>query len=158
MPVAGGFIEADVIRWKEPVFKNRRRGRPARLGDRLVTAEVLPDGDRDGWVHLLVRRAEVVSAHPGWNLSDVLLPATGTETKRQRRTIIRGNPERMAWTDEGARAAVVASQFLGDQKPALPVFGETGESYPLQSSFNPVSCTNKKSPGKPRPQPPGPGD
>ena len=25
IPVGDGFIEADVIRWKEPVFKNFRR-------------------------------------------------------------------------------------------------------------------------------------
>ena len=73
--VGDGFIAADVIRWKEPVFKNRRSGRPDRVGERLVIAEVLRAGDRDGWVSVLVRGSEVVSARIGWNVSDVLLPA-----------------------------------------------------------------------------------
>ena len=89
LPAGDGFIAADVIRWKEPVFMNRRRRRPARLGERLVIAEVLGESDRHGWVHLLVRSSEVVSARIGWNVSDVLLPATGKETKRKLWTIVR---------------------------------------------------------------------
>jgi hypothetical protein len=133
LPVGDGFIAADVIRWKEPVFRNQRRGRPARLGERLVIAEVLCEGGKseaaggggDGWVHLLVRSSEVVAARIGWNVSDVLLPTTGKETKRKLWTIVRGNPERLTWSDESARA-VVASRFLGNRNPALPVSGDTG--------------------------------
>lgn len=156
MPVGDGFIEADVIRWKEPVFKNRRRGRPARLGERLVTAEVLRDDGGSGWVDLLVRHSEVVSAHPGWNLSDVLLPPTGTETKRRRRTILRGDPERLVWSDESARAAVIGSYLAGDRAPALPVTAEPAGNDSLRSCFNPVSLRNEPRWVEPGPKPPGP--
>src|SRR5208282_1435355 len=126
MPVGDGFIEADVIRWKEPVFRNRRYGKPARLGDRLVTAEVLRDDGGSGWVDLLVRRSEAVSAHPGWNLSDVPLPEKDRETKRRRSTIIRGEPERLTWSDESARA-IVASRYLGKLKSAPRVSAVLGD-------------------------------
>ena len=123
IPVGDGFIQADVIRWQEPVFKNRRSGRAVRVGDRLVFAEVLHESAADGWVYLMVRCSEVVSAKIGWSLSDVLLPAIGKETKRQLGTILRGNPERLAWSDESARA-IVASPFIGNRDPALPVSGD----------------------------------
>lgn len=147
--VGDEFIEADVIRWKEPVFKNRRRGQPARVGDRQVTAEVLREAGRDGWVYLLVRHSEVVSARTSWQLSDVLLPATGTETRRRLPTILRGDPERLAWSDESARA-IVASQFLGNPNPVPPVApDDTDETYSLRSSFNAASRLNEIRPPKP---------
>lgn len=139
IPVGDGFIEADVIRWKETVFKNWRRGQPARVGDRLVAAEVLREADEDGWVYLLVRHSEVLSVKTSWQLSDVLLPATGTETRRRLRTIVRGNPERLAWSDESARAIIVAGQSLGNPNPAPPVATDTDENCSLRSSFNAVS-------------------
>jgi hypothetical protein len=148
IPVGDGFIEADVIRWKEPVFKNRWRGQPALVGDRLVTAEVLREADQDGWVYLLVRHSEVVSVRTSWQLSDVQLPATGKETQRRLRTILRGNPERLAWSDESARA-IVASQFLGNPNPAPPVATDTDEHYSLRSAFNAVSRLNEIRPAKP---------
>jgi hypothetical protein len=146
--VGDGFIAADVIRWKEPVFKNRRGGRPDRVGERLVIAEVLRAGDRDGWVSVLVRGSEVVSARIGWNVSDVLLPASGKETKRKLATIVRGNPERLTWSDESARA-IVASRFLGPENPVPPASCDTGGNYAVRPSRNPVSRMRKERPGKP---------
>jgi len=108
VPIGGGFIAADVIRWKEGVYKPRRskRGKPFRLGDRLVTAEVLQEPDQKGWVRLLVRKCETLL-----ELTTRRLPVyqNGAEIKRARKTIMRGNPERLLWSDESARA-VVASE------------------------------------------------
>jgi hypothetical protein len=157
IPVGDGFIEADVIRWKEPVFKNRRRGQPVRVGDRLVTAEVLREADKDGWVYLLVRHSEVLSVKTSWQLSDVLLPATGKETRRRLRTIVRGNPERLAWSDESARA-IVAGQFLGNPNPAPPVSTDPDEHHSLRSAFNSVSRMNEIRLPKPGWHMPGLGD
>jgi hypothetical protein len=155
IPVGDGFIEADVIRWKEPVFKDRWYGQPVLVGDRQVTAEVLREADEHGWVYLLVRHSEVVSVRTSWQLSDVLLPATGTETRRRLRTILRGNPERLAWSDESARAIVV-SEFLGNPNPAPPVVPDTADNYSLRSVFNAVSRLNEIRPAKPGWHMPGP--
>ena len=155
VPVGDGFIEADVIRWKEPVFRNRRYGQPARVGDRLVTAEVLSDGGRDGWVDLLVRGGEAVSASLGWNLSDVWLPATGSETRRRRRTLLKGNPERLAWSDESARD-IVASEVRIGRNPAPSVPADQDENNELQSAFNAVAPMPKRHNRGPRWEPPSP--
>lgn len=120
MPIGDGFIEADVIRWTEPVYRDGMSGKSVPVGERLVIAEVL-DADRDGWTHLLVRASEALSPRSGWSVSDVTLPAKDSETKRQRRTIARGHPERLAWSDESARA-LVASRFLNgrDETEHIP--------------------------------------
>lgn len=109
----GGFIKADVIRWKEWVYKSRRsrRKRSKRLGERLVSAEVLSEPDKKGWVQLLVRQCEIISElaiKRPWPIP------SGTEIRRAEKTILRGNPERLLWSDETARD-IVASRFLGNR-------------------------------------------
>ena len=110
IPCGGGFMEADVIRWKEAVWEKRsrrRHGRAVNAGERMVVAEVI--SDKDGWVELLVRGCTIVSEKPGWLLKP--LP-TKLATRRRRQTIERGNPERLLWSDESARAGL-NSMFLG---------------------------------------------
>lgn len=148
IPVGDGFIEADVIRWTEPVFKNRRRGKPAKVGYRRVSAEVLRAPDREGWVYLLVRLSEAVSAHPGWNLADVVPAPKDQETRRRLGTIVRGGAERLTWSDESVRA-IVAGEVLGNPNPAPSVPLGTDEDDCLRSAFNPVSRMNKTRPRKP---------
>ena len=83
IPCNGGFIEADVVRWKEAVWEKRGRSRKARLanvGERVVTGEIVRDAG-DGWVLVLVRRCEVVSEKPGRRI--VPLPK-GHELRRKR--------------------------------------------------------------------------
>ncbi len=108
VPCGSGFIEADVIRWKEAVWEKRQRlrGRAVNAGDRMVVAEVIRDAD--GWVELLVRECSIVSEKPGWLLKP--LPKN-VEARRRRRTIERGNPERLLWSDESVRAGL-KSKFL----------------------------------------------
>lgn len=114
--VGGGFIQADVIRWKEGVFERRgprRGGRAVLAGDRVMTAEVLKEADRDGWVYFKVVRCDLgvsrIHRRP-------LVPVkVGTEIKRAYRTIMNGKPERLLWSDENARA-MLASKFLGNKE------------------------------------------
>jgi hypothetical protein len=105
-----GFMEADVIRWKEAAWEKRSRRRNARAvnaGERMVIAEVI--SDQNGWVDLLVRGCTIVGEKPGW----LLKPFVENLSIRRRRGIIeRGNPERLLWSDESARAAL-NSRFLG---------------------------------------------
>jgi hypothetical protein len=106
----GGFIAADVIRWKETIYGARRSSgaKALRVGERLVTAEVLNGPDRKGWVQLLVRKCEILTQFAV--RKPYPLP-TQTEIKRAAKTIKRGKPERLLWSDESARA-VVASKLL----------------------------------------------
>jgi hypothetical protein len=110
----GMVIEADVIRWKEGIYERKgpRQGRVVRIGDRLVTAEVLGEADEEGWFYLLIKSSEIVK------LKDEKKPhmwmlKKESETKRKSSTLQCGNLEWMLWSEESARD-VIASQFIGN--------------------------------------------
>lgn len=100
-----GFIEADVIRWTEGIYAKRRRknAKSQRIGERQVTAEVIEATD-DGWLKLLVRACVITKD----DYAGTRLPPlnTGEQIKRARKTIERGKPERLLWSDESARSSV----------------------------------------------------
>lgn len=104
---AKDFIVADVIRWTEAVFLDRRRGKALRIGERQVAAEVLERGE-DGWVRLLVRTCAITKADVTGTTVQVL--KSGTVIKRAVKTVLRGKVERLLWDDESARTAVLKSE------------------------------------------------
>lgn len=101
-----GFIQADVIRWTEGIYEKRRRkhAKSPRIGERQVTAEVLEVED-DEWLKLLVRQCVIIKDdHAGSRLPPLKI---GEQIKRARKTVERGKPERMLWSDEDARKLVL---------------------------------------------------
>jgi hypothetical protein len=110
------FTTGDVLRWKEPdwFLKGRRKKEFFKKGERRVTAEVAST-DKKGYVHLVVRKCEVVSDH---SFRGVKVLKAGERIMRKRATLKKHKAERMTWagTDgEGARTAVtgvVVSRFL----------------------------------------------
>lgn len=122
------FIEADVIRWTEGVWEQRRsrRGKAVKIGERRVIAEVLREPDGDGWVRLLVRGCETVSEKPQRRPKHLLLQK-GVEIKRKLTTLARGKPERLPWSDETVRS-VLASKFLGNRESVSPSSKDTSKT------------------------------
>lgn len=112
---SSGFIQADVIRWREGIWRKprKKRGRSTHVGDRVVIAEVIRD---DGeWVDLLVRDCAVVIDRLGNGTA--LLPKS-TEIRRKRHTVVKGKPERLLWSDETVRALLVSRRLGADNPPA----------------------------------------
>lgn len=108
------FIIADVIRWREPVWKPQARAskkKPVIIGQRCITGQILRI-DRNGWVHIKVVACTAEPA-PHWPrpLPPPLKP--GEIIRRQHRKIGQGKTVRLPWSDETARAAVVGSRFVG---------------------------------------------
>lgn len=97
-------IVADVIRWKEPIWAppSRKRAKPDRIGEQLITAETIALGD---YLQLHVRAAEQLSLKDGYE-TKVVKVKPGDNIKRKKSTIERGDCQRLLWSDEGARAAV----------------------------------------------------
>lgn len=113
IPCGEGFIEADVIRWREGIWERRgpKQGRAIKVGDREVIAEVLSGPDEEGWVMLLVRNCTLL---PG---KDKYLPRTGQlaageEIRRKDTTILRAKVDRLHWSEEGVRARLIGSRFM----------------------------------------------
>lgn len=117
---AQDFIAADVIRWKEGVFHNRRKGKALRIGERQVAAEVLQRGE-DGWVKLLVRVCTITKDEAAGKTVQAL--KAGEQIRRAARTLLRGKVERLLWDDESARNAVLAS------KPVRSGFFQAEDEY-----------------------------
>ncbi len=61
--------------------------------------------DQGGWLDLLVRSCTVVEEKPGHK---ILPSPVGERLRRKRHTVEKGRPERMLWSDESARAALLA--------------------------------------------------
>jgi hypothetical protein len=101
---ATDFIAADVVRWTEGVFDNRRRGKALRIGERVIAAEVLHRGD-DGWVRLLVRACMITKDEQAGRTIPVF--KAGESLRRGVKTLLRGKTERLLWSDESARNAVL---------------------------------------------------
>ncbi|MGS3139819.1 hypothetical protein ACB316_16570 [Aeromonas sanarellii] len=106
------FIVSDVIRWREPVWKPQPRHskkKPVILGQRVITGQIVKI-DRGGWVHIDVTACTV---EPSPHCLRPLQPLKrGEAIRRQKGKIGRGRIDRMAWSDETARAAVVGSRFV----------------------------------------------
>ena len=109
---------ADVIRWKEGVYAHQRsrKKKAPRLGDRFITAEVLYGPDARGWVRLLVRKCEILTE---LSVKKPFTIMAMTEIRRAARTILRGTPERLLWSDESARA-LVAGKCLAREGQDAP--------------------------------------
>lgn len=106
------FIVGDVIRWKEPIWKpqlRRSKRKPVMIGQRLIAGQVLKM-DRYGWVHIEVASCSVLPFEtwgkpiPGLKRGEVI--------RRRRAKIGQGRLDRLAWSDESARAAIVGSRFF----------------------------------------------
>jgi hypothetical protein len=95
------FIEGDVIRWQEGVFDpGRKSGQDRiRVGNRSVTAQVRFDPeDPNTLLELEVRASEGTRPFQ-----------VGELIRRARRTVGREDTERLEWSDEEARDAVIDS-------------------------------------------------
>lgn len=116
VPCGDRYIDADVIRWREAIWKPKtgKKSRPRKIGERLVTAEVVKR-ESGGWVRLKIRQCETTNAED-WIFT---IPPVEIQSvvRRQAATIKRGKPARLEWTEEEARQSV-----LGVKKPPLSRF------------------------------------
>lgn len=107
---ADPIIEADVIRWTEGVFSRRGRSKKSlRVGERQVVAEVLKRTD-DGWLMLLIRRCTITRDEYAGVPVPMLKPEE--RVKRAVKTVMRGKPERLMWSDETARDGLLRDKRL----------------------------------------------
>jgi hypothetical protein len=100
----GEFLESDVIEWREIIWppRNPRRKKPRPYGEQIVTGQIIRiEGE---FVILDVLKAEITENRT----AAALRPhAVGTTIKRKRQTLLKGNPERLLWSEEDVRAALL---------------------------------------------------
>ena len=101
---AGQFVESDVVEWVEAIWSpnkfKKKKSRP--WGKQKVIAQVAHiEGD---FVKLTVLKATVIENIIGSELRPHKVGATIT---KKRQTLLRGNPERLHWSEEDVRAALL---------------------------------------------------
>ena len=103
---AGQFIESDVIEWTEAIWpprtSRRRRTKPRPWGKQKVIGQITAiDGD---FIKLTVLKAEILEDDAP---KELLPPKPGTEITKKRATLLRGEPQRLHWSEEDVRKALL---------------------------------------------------
>lgn len=101
----GDLLESDVVEWVEAMWSPNkfRKGKSRPWGKQKVVAQVASiEGD---FVKLVVLRAAVTENLVG---SELRPHKVGTTITKKRSTLLRGHPERLHWSEEEVRAALLA--------------------------------------------------
>jgi hypothetical protein len=100
-----GFIEADVIRWVEALWPPKRGKKQSRpIGQQEVIGQITSiDGD---YVSVKVMQAKNTENRIGKVLA-VHKPDSIIQKKKD--SLMKGSPERLLWSDETARTALLTS-------------------------------------------------
>jgi hypothetical protein len=101
---AGQFVESDVVEWVEAIWSpnklKKKKSRP--WGKQKVVAQIAHiDGD---FVKLTVLKAAVIENIIG---SELRPHKVGTTITKKRSTLLRDNPERLHWSEEDVRKALL---------------------------------------------------
>lgn len=98
----GEFLESDVIRWTEAIWApNRRKKQKRPWGTQEVTGQITAiDGD---FTTIKVMKAEIRENHIAKTLNPY---RTDVTIKKKKQTLLKGNPQRMLWSDEDARESL----------------------------------------------------
>ena len=98
------FVEADVIEWTEAIWppstSRRRKRRP--WGKQTIVGQIAKiDGD---FITVMILKSRIAEN----NFSAELRPhKVGTTITKKRQTLLKGNPERLHWSEEDVRAALL---------------------------------------------------
>ncbi|MDE1152217.1 MAG: hypothetical protein PW788_06720 [Micavibrio sp.] len=98
------FLESDVVKWKEAIWSSRRTRKKTRpWGAQEITGQIVKqDGE---YTHIIVLKSAIVENNIG---TDLMPHKVGTTLIKKHATILRGNPERLHWSEEDVRAALMA--------------------------------------------------
>lgn len=103
---SGEFVESDVVEWTEAIWPpnhSRRRKKSRPWGKQKVTAQITAvDGD---FVKLTILKSKITENIIG---SELKPHKVGAIITKKRQTILRGEPERLLWSEEDVRKALLA--------------------------------------------------
>ena len=101
----GEFVESDVVEWTEAIWPpshSRRRKKSRPWGKQKIIAQIAHiEGD---FIKLTVLKASVIENLIG---SDLRPHKVGATITKKRPTLLRGEPERLLWSEEDVRAALL---------------------------------------------------
>ena len=102
---SGEFVESDVVEWTEAIWPprhSRRQKKSRPWGKQKITAQITAiDGD---FVKLTVLKSAITENIIG---SELRPYKVGTTITKKRQTLLRGEPERLLWSEEDVRKALL---------------------------------------------------
>jgi hypothetical protein len=99
------FLEADVIEWTEAIWppSTSRKKKPRPWGKQTVTGQITGiDGD---FVSVLVLKALITENEYS---AELRTHKVGSTIRKKRETLLKGSPERLHWSEEDVRAALLS--------------------------------------------------
>lgn len=107
----GDFVESDVVEWAEAIWPpsnhSRRRKKSRPWGKQKIVAQITDvEGD---FVKLMVLKASIIENLIG---SDLKPHKVGATITKKRSTLLRGEPERLHWSEEDVRAVLLAQPCI----------------------------------------------
>ena len=102
---AGELVISDVIEWTEtiwPARSSRRKSKPRPIGKQKVTGQIT--GIEGDFITFTILRA-AITENP--NRADIRPYQVGTAITKKRQTILKGEPQRLHWSEEDVRASLL---------------------------------------------------
>ena len=103
----GEFVLSDVIEWTEtiwPARKPRRKQKPKPLGKQKVTGQIT--GIEGDFITFTILKAEITE-NP--HRTEIRAHQIGTIITKKRQTILKGEPQRLHWSEEDVRATLLTT-------------------------------------------------
>jgi hypothetical protein len=101
----GELVISDVIEWTETIWsarKTRRKQKPKPLGKQKVTGQITEiEGE---FITLIILKAEITD-NP--HRADIRPHQVGTIIIKKQQTILKGEPQRLHWSEEDVRNALL---------------------------------------------------
>lgn len=101
----GELVISDVIEWTEtiwPARKPRRKSKPRPLGKQKVTGQIT--GIEGDFITLIIIKAEITD-NP--HRADIKPHPVGMAITKKKQTILKGAPQRLHWSEEDVRSALL---------------------------------------------------
>ena len=103
---AGQFVESDVIEWTEAIWPpktgRRQRTKPRPVGKQKVIAQIASiEGD---FIKLTVLKSELLENE---SIKPIYPHKPGSTITKKRATLSRGEPQRLHWSEEDVRLALL---------------------------------------------------
>lgn len=98
------FVESDVVEWVEAIWSPNKykKGKSKPWGKQKVVAQIVSI-EKD-YLKLTVLKATVIENIIG---SELRPHKVGSTLTKKQSTLLRGNPERLHWSEEDVRAALL---------------------------------------------------
>ncbi|MBL8714266.1 MAG: hypothetical protein JNM12_15350 [Alphaproteobacteria bacterium] len=104
---AGQFVESDVIEWEEPIWSPNRfkKDKSKPWGKQKVIGQIAHvDGD---FMKLVILKSAVTENKIG---SDLRPHKVGTTITKKRQSLFKGHAQRLHWSEEEVRTALLIKQ------------------------------------------------